>query len=215
MARRGGPAANSVRMSRAHSASDAIPAMTKIPAPPHGPRFAEIGLLPGVRMRQLLLAFAVSLITAPADLYAQGVPASTQLKSMDRAGRELAQRRCTQGKIIKRDSRVNPHEPAFTDEILRFQCPGFTAEIYRAHATNPPRDLPLEVQLSVQHPEVPASLGVGTPVATLRRILGKPFHETGSAITYSLSDERPDQDAVSFVVVNGVVSAVIWSWAVD
>jgi hypothetical protein len=215
MARRGGPAANSVRMGRAHSASDAIPAMTNIPAPPRGPRFAEIGLLPSVRVRQLLIVFAGSLITASADLYAQGVPASTQLKSMDRAGRELAQRRCSQGKIIKRDLVVNPYEPAVTDEILRFQCPGFMAEIYRAHATNPPRDLPLEVELSAQHPKVPASLGVGTTVVTLRRILGEPFHENGSAITYSLSDERPDQDAVSFVVVNGVVSAVIWSWAVD
>ncbi len=155
-----------------------------------------------------------SLATAGAT-HADETLGAAQLAALDRVGREIAASPCVKPKAVREKSQPNIHEPHVTDQIVRFECQGVVAEIYRANASQPARDLPLEVRLTVNNRNVPARFAVGASLAGVRRALGSPTTNDNGAATYPLSAERPDQDTISFVARHGIIRAIVWSWAVD
>lgn len=156
--------------------------------------------------------FLSGMLAVPVIASAQPSPA---LKELDIKGRAIVTNPCRSPISTQVTKQPNLHNPAVTDEIITIQCNGVTVEIYQANFRNPPARLPVSVRLTKSHSSLPKSLQVGTKMADVIQSLGPPASTRNSTATYPLSQERPDEDKISFIHDAGRVSSVSWTWAVD
>jgi len=161
-----------------------------------------------------VIAILAAASSATAAIAAGTLPES-QLSVLDRVGRRLAGNPCAQPTLVRTKTRPNPHDPTIRDQIRLTKCKGWSAEVYRAHSYKPPVELPLVVRVQTAHPAIPPQFGVGASISRVRGELGNPTSKRAGAITYPLSEERPDQDTISFISEHGKVQSIVWSWAVD
>jgi hypothetical protein len=109
----------------------------------------------------------------------------------------------------------NQHEPQGIDEIQVYTCSGFTVQIYSARSSNVPRELPMRLTITQQHPYIPKALSIGSRVMSVRKILGTPYRQDRYNLIYSTNEEMPGSDTVTYRISDGKVRAIEWSWEVD
>src|SRR5690349_10135985 len=85
-----------------------------------------------------------------------------RIESLENVGWGIAERPCTTPQRLERRQQLNVHDPKVMDEVIETHCAGLVATVYVANGTQPPKMLPVDVQLTAQHPALPAQLQVGT-----------------------------------------------------
>lgn len=147
----------------------------------------------------------------------QAVAATSEetLALLDAQGRALANNPCTTPISRKTRLVVNHREPTIRDEVLVVRCSHIESETYHAKYFQPARVLPVSLRVTSAFTRVSLPLQVGASTQEVEKTLGKPESREGSALTYPLSQERPDQDTISFSHAFGRVTAITWVWSVD
>jgi hypothetical protein len=138
-----------------------------------------------------------------------------RVESLENVGWKIAERPCETPQRVDRKQQPNVHVPTVMDEVIETHCTGLVVTIYVANATQPPKTLPVGVQLTSQHPALPAELQVGTAALKVQALLGAPTVRDPAALAYRLGPERPDGDVLRFMVRQDKVTAIEWTWYID
>lgn len=136
---------------------------------------------------------------------------TAMLHELDTLGRSLAKRPCAKPVKTTELRITNPYDAMIISKMVNVRCIGIVSETYR----DPSIVLPVKLELKVAHTGLPAAVQVGATRQSVLQALGKPATTGRSTDTYPLSDERPDQDSVSFIYTAGRVSSVVWVWEID
>lgn len=137
------------------------------------------------------------------------------IEPLEEVGRKIAERPCENPDRINTRPQPNLHDPKVTDEVIETYCPGWVVTVYVANGTQPPKLLPASVQLTVKHPRLPQDLQVGSSAAQVTARLGPPTVRDPAALAYRLGWDRPDGDTLRFILRQGQVAAIEWTWYVD
>ena len=138
-----------------------------------------------------------------------------RVETLEDVGWRIAERPCDAPERVDRKPQPNPHDPRVTDEVIETRCPGWVTTVYVAKATQPPKLLPVGVQLTSKHPLLPEGLQVGTPASKVRELLGAPTVRDPAALAYRMGADRPDGDVLRFIVRGDKVAAIEWAWYID
>ncbi|MEW6563829.1 MAG: hypothetical protein AB1400_11545 [Pseudomonadota bacterium] len=157
-----------------------------------------------------ILAFSLALALPSAT----ATPFSDAIAELDEFGRTLASNKCPRPEKISIEYVTNKYEGS-KDEIQTFQCSGYRIVVYEAHASNIVSELPLSLTLRRNIHGLPQNLGIGTPLHTVRSLLGPPYSSTRKELVYSSSDERPGQDIIIFHFNKQRVVRITWGWEID
>lgn len=161
-------------------------------------------------MHRLVVTAAIAGIASPALCQVAG-----PIANLDQAGRDLVKNWCAIPLQRSERSIPNQHDPSIKDRVVTQKCPSYSAQAYFAQAYSPPAKLPLSLRVSGPLHALPSYAQPGNQIQGVLRALGKPRDRTATTLTYSLSEERPDQDDVTFEYRDGRVQSITWSWAVD
>jgi len=161
-----------------------------------------------------IVAFVMTLTMASAATATEVASSPTTAADLDALGRVIARDKCARPKKVVVKQVPNRYENV-TDEIKTYFCSGYRVVVYEAHASNVVRELPMEVTLTRSIPGLPPNLSIGRKVGDVRAMLGTPYSESETELVYSLSDERPGEDTITFRLKAGRIDGVIWSWNVD
>lgn len=138
-----------------------------------------------------------------------------RVESLEDVGWKIAERPCDSPDRVDRRRQPNAHDPKVTDELVETRCPGWVATVYVANAVQPPRLLPVGVQLTSRHAGLPEDLQVGTTASKVVALLGAPTGRDPAALAYRMGPDRPDSDVLRFIVRQGKVTAIEWAWYID
>lgn len=138
-----------------------------------------------------------------------------RIESLESVGWQIAERPCEAPQRVDRKPQPNAFDPKVTDEVIETHCSGLIATVYVANATQPPKMLPASVQLTTRHPALPAELQVGAPASKVLALLGAPTLRDPAALAYRMGPQRPDSDALRFIVRQDKVVAIEWAWYID
>lgn len=140
--------------------------------------------------------------------------AATTINDLDRIGRQITKEKCVRPTRVIVERVKNRYENVM-DEIKTFSCPGYRVVVYEAHASGVVRELPMGVVLNGSISKVLPAFSAGMEAGRVREMLGATYSENGKELVYSLSEERPGEDTVTFRLEHGRVKSIIWGWDVD
>jgi hypothetical protein len=138
-----------------------------------------------------------------------------RIESLENVGWQIAERPCDTPQRVDRKQQPNAHDLKVTDEVIETHCTGLVVTVYVTNATQPPKMLPVGVQLAATHPALPADLQVGAAASKVLALLGAPTMRDPVALAYRMGPERPDSDVVRFIIRQDKVTAIEWAWYID
>lgn len=113
---------------------------------------------------------------------------------------------------IGSEATPNRHDPSVTDTIFRLHYPGLIAQIRRPA---PGGDLLEQVEVvNNQHLTYP-TLGMGATAEQITSALGAPQESTEGRLLYVCGAEIRPEEPVIFLLANGRVAEVRFTWYVD
>ncbi|WP_157265528.1 hypothetical protein [Azohydromonas aeria] len=179
------------------------------------PRLREAGQVPSMAWPVRGALLAAVLVAGCATRPVPGSGPGVRVESLEAIGWQIAERPCDTPLRVDRKPQANAFDPKVTDEVIETHCAGLTTTVYVAHATQPPKLLPASVQLTARHPALPAGLQVGSPAAKVLALLGAPTLRDPAALAYRMGPQRPDSDALRFIIRQDKVAAIEWAWYID
>ncbi len=138
--------------------------------------------------------------------------------SLDQIGRNLDGLKCESTEVVLTITK-NIHDQNQNDRVVRLVCEGYQKEIL---ITGDERNIRLPLKISVNSSavfiaggQIRIGMNETSLMAAIQKISGITPSIASNRFVIELNEERPESDLVTFLMDNGKIVKITWTWGID